>query len=149
MDIAMNEQAVQVEQKAGRTLMFFISCRIQYRGSGWSTTGRRNGSSVQLSLLFCILHWWLCCSSLSFLFAIHTCCKGAKQGQKRQAAFRLPERALWAIGAIAFCSVIGETAMADWRRGSILPMCYLPIPHLAALGYAAFFTDHDRGTFDR
>lgn len=51
--------------------------------------------------------------------------------------FRLPARVLWPLGAIAFCSSIGEGAMADWSA-VYLKSIVGSTDGMAALGYAAF-----------
>jgi Na+/melibiose symporter-like transporter len=56
---------------------------------------------------------------------------------KKPPAFRLPERALWLLGAIAFCSAIGEGAMESWG-GVYLARVFSTTEAYAALGFAAF-----------
>jgi fucose permease len=51
--------------------------------------------------------------------------------------FRLPARALWPLGAVAFCSSIGEGAMADWSA-VYLKSIVGSTDGVAALGFAAF-----------
>jgi len=51
--------------------------------------------------------------------------------------FRLPERSLWIMGAIAFCAAIEEGAMADWG-GVYLTKVLNAKAALAVLGFAAF-----------
>ena len=61
----------------------------------------------------------------------------ADRGEAGTPAFARPTRALVGLGAIAFCVLLGEGAMADWSavylRGSLETG-----PGLAAAGYAAF-----------
>lgn len=136
MDIAMNEQAVQVEQKAGRTLMSSFHAGFSIGGLAGALLG---AGMAALSVITPFLHFALV--ALLFVIVVLVCyphlLQGSQAGSEKQAAFRLPERALWAIGAIAFCSVIGETAMADWSA-VYLTNVLSTNTSLAALGYAAF-----------
>jgi predicted MFS family arabinose efflux permease len=51
--------------------------------------------------------------------------------------FRLPPRALWGLGAVAFCVAIGEGTMHDWS-GVFLAQTLGTTAAFAALGFAAF-----------
>ena len=53
------------------------------------------------------------------------------------AAFALPPKALWGLGAVAFCAAVGEGAMADWSA-LYLERSLQTSVGFAALGYASF-----------
>ncbi len=136
MDIAMNEQAVQVEQKAGRILMSSFHAGFSIGGLAGALLG---AGMAALPVITPFLHFALV--ALLFVIVVLVCyphlLQGSQAGSEKKTAFRLPERALWAMGAIAFCSVIGETAMADWSA-VYLTNVLSTNTSLAALGYAAF-----------
>ena len=53
------------------------------------------------------------------------------------AAFAVPPRSLWLLGALALCTSVGEGAMADWS-GLYLRDVLETSSGVAALGFAAF-----------
>ena len=53
------------------------------------------------------------------------------------AAFALPPRALWGLGAVAFCAAVGEGTMADWSVLYLERSLQTGVG-FAALGYASF-----------
>jgi Na+/melibiose symporter-like transporter len=59
------------------------------------------------------------------------------QPQEKTGVFRLPERALWLLGSVAFCSALAEGAMADWSA-LYLNQVFETTAGFAALGFAAF-----------
>jgi predicted MFS family arabinose efflux permease len=136
MDVAMNEQAVLVERSAGKPQMssFHASYSIGGFAGALISAGMAAipGSSalihfVIVSLLFCVVILFM------YPHLIHT----KRETGKKETVFRLPERALWILGAIAFCSAIGEGAMADW--GAVyLTQVLRTDAAFAALGFAAF-----------
>ncbi|MGV8026587.1 MAG: MFS transporter [Anaerolineaceae bacterium] len=136
MDIAMNEQAVQIEQKTGRTLMSSFHAGFSIGGLAGALLG---AGMAALPSITPFLHFALV--AFLFIIVVLVCyphlLQGSEARSQKQAAFRLPERALWAMGAIAFCSVIAETSMADWSA-VYLTNVLSTNASLAALGYAAF-----------
>jgi len=56
---------------------------------------------------------------------------------KSESGLRLPSRALFGIGLIAFCCMVGEGAMADWTT-NYLEKIVKASPSLAPIGLAAF-----------
>ena len=136
MDIAMNEQAVQVEQKTERTLMSSFHAGFSIGGLAGALLG---AGMAALPVITPFLHFSFV--ALLFIMVVLMCyphlLQGKQAGLEKKTAFRLPERALWAMGAIAFCSVIGETAIADWSA-VYLTNVLSTNTSLAALGYAAF-----------
>jgi fucose permease len=60
-----------------------------------------------------------------------------KLGEDDGPAFRLPSQALWGIGLIAFCCMLGEGAMADWSTIYLEKVVKSP-EALAPIGLAAF-----------
>ncbi|RMF28607.1 MAG: MFS transporter [Bacteroidetes bacterium] len=58
---------------------------------------------------------------------------------REETFFRLPDKALVGVGLIAFCSMTGEGAMADWSTNYLLKEVRAH-PAVAPLGLAAFST---------
>ncbi len=136
MDVAMNEQAVLVEHQNGRVMMSSFHA--------FYSIGALVGSLISAGAA----------GLAGFPPALHTALAGlifggsmllgyphlipAQPGSVRQTvSFRLPERALWVLGIIAFCSSVTEGAMADWS-GLYLTDIFQAEAGFAALGYAAF-----------
>jgi len=57
--------------------------------------------------------------------------------KEKQPVFSLPERALWGLGLIAFCSATSEGAVSNWSA-VYLTQVLGTTASLAALGFAAF-----------
>lgn len=58
-------------------------------------------------------------------------------GEKRPSVFQLPPRILWPLGAVAFCSSVGEGSMGDWSAVYLKDVVETSAG-VAAFGYAAF-----------
>lgn len=136
MDVAMNEQAVLVERKVNRRLM--SSFHAVY------SIGGLVGSLIAVGMAFLpdgslLLHFvtaaLLFGSTVGFIYKNLLPVTLEKRGKK--VLFHFPERALWMLGAIAFCSSLVEGAMADWS-GVYLTRVLHTTTAFAALGYAAF-----------
>jgi MFS family permease len=135
MDVAMNAQAVVIEQRAKRPLMssFHASFSIgglfgALLGAGFTTiSGEPLIHFAFAAVLFLV----------TMLVASRHLLTISGEKSDGGALFRLPPRALWALGAIAFCTAIGEGAMADWS-GVYLARTIGTTAAVAALGFAAF-----------
>lgn len=136
MDVAMNEQAVQVERNAGRALMSSFRAGFSIGGLAGSLL---SAGMAALPAMPPFLHFSLVTVifSAAMIFCYPHLLKEKQEEPTKQVMFRLPERALWALGAIAFCSVIAEGAMADWSAVYLTRVLSTDTA-LAALGYAAF-----------
>ena len=145
MDVAMNEQAVLVERKAGKALM------SSFHGS--YSIGALTGSLISSGMaalpgVSTLLHFILAAlifGVLMIYFYPALIPVNQNHGQKN-VVFRLPERALWMLGVIAFCSAIGENAMADWSAVYMTDVLSTSAA-FAALGYAAFSLTMTIGRF--
>ncbi len=136
MDVAMNEQAVLVERDAERPLMSSFHAGYSIGGFAGSLAGAGMAALTGLSTLshFVIAAAIFCGAIiLSFPHLLPT----ERGTRKKEAVFRLPERSLWILGAIAFCSAIGEGTMADWSAVYLTQVLNTDAA-LAALGFAAF-----------
>lgn len=145
MDVAMNDQAVLVERGAGRPLMSSFHATYSVGGLAGALfgSGMAGAGTVTPFLHFGIAAVVLAAATL---FSSHNLIPTKPQTEEKPATFRLPERALWLLGAVAFCSSIGEGAMADWS-GVYLSEVMGATAALAALGYAAFSLTMTVGRF--
>ena len=137
MDVAMNDQAVNVERRARRSLMSSFHATFSIGG----LVGALIGSGMAAAENFTpFVHFLLMGSVLSIallLAAQYFLPDRDEDAAKSVPVFSFPERALWMLGAVAFCSAIGEGAMADWS-GVYLSQVLSTTASFAALGYAGF-----------
>ena len=139
MDVAMNAQAVLVEEKYKRPIMssfhavfsggMMIGAGVGALFTKWEMPLLQHFSIITLiAVLFAI---W---SSFNLLKDAPTNIETADEG-----GFKLPSKALWGIGIIAFCCMLGEGAMADWST-IYMQNIALADPALAPIGLGAFST---------
>ena len=145
MDVSMNEQAVLVERKMGKALMSSFH--------GCYSIGALIGSLISSAMaalpgVSTLLHFILAAILFGALvFYLYPALIPASQNHKqKKVVFRLPERALWMLGIVAFCSAIGENAMADWSAVYMTDVLSTSAA-FAALGYAAFSLTMTIGRF--
>lgn len=136
MDVAMNEQAVLVEHKNGRVMM---SSFHAFYSIGALAGSLISAAVAEMAGFPPALHAAL--TGLVFGGSMLMCYPHfipAAPGKERQpVAFRLPERAVWLLGIMAFSAAVAEGAMADWS-GVYLIDIFRTDAGFAALGYAAF-----------
>jgi fucose permease len=148
MDVSMNAQGIQVERFAGRSIISslhgcfslgaFAGAAI---GAGMAQLGAPplahflGVSGFGLAALWWIHRWLI---------------PDTKDPRKRDAtaAFALPPRSLWLLGALALCASVGEGAIADWS-GLYLRDVLEASSGIAALGFAAFSVAMLIGRFSR
>ncbi len=135
MDVAMNEQAVLVERSAGRPMMSSFHASFSIGG----LVGALIGAGMASASIIPFIHFALVAVifGISMLFVYRHLLPVERVAQKNESVFRLPERALWMLGVVAFCTAIGEGAMADWS-GVYLTKVFDTTAAFAALGFAAF-----------
>ncbi len=136
MDVAMNEQAVLVERNAGRALMssFHAVYSIGALFGSLVSAGMASLPQVPLALHFALMA--VIFGAILLAVYPHMIPTGTET-TGRKVPFQFPPRAVWALGAIAFCASMGEIAMADWS-GVYLVRVLKTDAAFAALGYAAF-----------
>ncbi|RME98396.1 MAG: MFS transporter [Bacteroidetes bacterium] len=145
LDVAMNAQAVVIEQGMGRPIMssfhaiFSAGMMLGAAAGGWF-----NAQEVAFG-------WHLCLASLVALAAALWAVRYLVPEPRTQtdttmedtpqlhwsALWRQPELLL--LGLIAFCCMLGEGAMADWTT-NYLEKVSLATPTWAPLGLFAFST---------
>jgi predicted MFS family arabinose efflux permease len=136
MDVAMNEQAVLVERNAKQPLMSSFHAGYSIGGVAGALMGAGMAALQGLSTL---LHFVIAVVIFSgvIVFSFPHLLPVERGTGKKEPVFRLPERSLWTLGAIAFCSAIGEGAMADWSAVYLTQVIKTDAA-FAALGFAAF-----------
>jgi MFS family permease len=136
LDVSMNAQAVMVEQQLGKPIMtsfhalFSIGMMLgALAGSFFTKLG------VGLFPHFAIISF-LCLIPI-FLSVNHLVNDKPEAKKTSEPLFRLPNAAMVSIGLIAFCSMLGEGAMADWST-NYMEVITKASPALAPIGLSAF-----------
>jgi len=115
LDVAMNAQGVEIERATGTRIMgslhgFFSLGSLIGAGTGALAAHLDLGLEWHLTLLavagFLTLLW-----AATGLIPDVT---RADSTAERSGGFMIPPRILWPLGIIAFCTALGEGAMADW-----------------------------------
>jgi MFS family permease len=136
LDVAMNSQAVMVEKDLKKPIMtsfhalFSIGMMLgAFFGSLFTELG------AQLFVHFTIVS----CASLITVFVARYNLIHDKPAFKatQEPAFRLPNAAMVSIGVIAFCSMLGEGAMADWSTNYMENVAHADAA-LAPIGLSSF-----------
>lgn len=135
MDVAMNTQASEVEKQAERPMMSSFHAVFSIGG----VAGAIIGAGMVAAGVTPLVHFVIVgVAAIAITLVVQ---RGLlvlpEEGQNHSQVFQLPHPALWGLGAIAFCSAIGEGAMADWG-GVYMDGVVRATPAVAALGYAAF-----------
>jgi fucose permease len=137
MDVAMNAQGIEVERFVGRSIINSLH--------GCFSLGAFAGAAIgagvaQLEAPPLVHFLGVNVFGLAALWWIRRwLVPDIKDPRKSDAAaaFALPPRSLWLLGALALCTSIGEGAMADWS-GLYLREVLETSSGVAALGFAAF-----------
>jgi MFS family permease len=135
MDVGMNAQAVAVEGMAAKPMMSSFHASFSIGGLAGALIG---AAFVALGLGI-LQHFSLLAllSLAAILFSGRYLVQDGGEVEEGGAIFRLPPRALWGLGAVAFCVAIGEGSMGDWS-GVYLADVIGTTEAFAALGFAAF-----------
>lgn len=136
LDVSMNSQAVMVEKAKGKPIMtsfhalFSIGMAI---GAISGSLFAKSGVSLFLHMISITI-----ASMIASGFArYHLIHDKPEAGESEGPAFRLPTAAMVSIGVIAFCSMLGEGAMADWSANYMKNIAGADEAK-AALGLSAF-----------
>ncbi len=143
LDVAMNAQAVDVEKRYRRSIMSSFHALFSAGG----LVGAAGGGLLAARGLSPVAHFGLIAGLLAVVAALalpallddrapadaRRCDDDAEPGFR----FRLPSAALVALGALAFSTMVGEGAMADWSALFLRRVLH-STEGLAAAGYAAF-----------
>jgi MFS family permease len=136
LDVSMNAQAVMVEQQHGKPIMTSFHALF----SIGMVAGAACGSLfVKLhTTLFTHFGIVIAVSLLGAAWArYHLIHDKPEKRISEGPAFRLPNAAMVSIGVIAFCSMLGEGAMADWSTNYMENIAHAS-KALAPIGLSSF-----------
>jgi MFS family permease len=143
MDIAMNSFGAAVDQELPRPVMSFFHGMFSAGGMVGAAVGVlvvRFGIGVRTHFLVASALLMVAAAACAVLFPVTPA-----KPREPTTGWSLPARPLLALGALAFCILFGERAMADWtgiylvQRGATNAY--------AAAGYAAFSAAMTAGRF--
>lgn len=138
VDVSMNDQAVMTEKGYQKPLM--SSFHAAY--SIGALAGALLGSLLaRFSFFVPFNHFLLVAVVFAIIFMVtqpfFLDSEAREKETEKKSPFKLPERALWLLGLIAFSSSIGEGSMADWSA-VYMSSTLKTSASTAALAYAAF-----------
>lgn len=148
LDVAMNAQAVVVEKRYPRPIMSSFHALFSTGG----LVGALMGGAIAAQGIKPIPHFIGVSAAMAVVAVLllpYLLSGGESTGRAASASkpiFTLPPRSLLALGAIGFCVLMGEGAMADWT-GVYLRQTLSSSEGLAALGYATFSVAMAGGRF--
>lgn len=134
-DVSMNAQAATIESGYGRSIMSSFHALFSFGGLAGAALGGGLAALgvgvtqhfVSATLIFGVIA----------LIASRWLLPAAADAQGSGPAFALPDKALAALGVVAFCALVSEGAMADWSAVYLRDVIGSG-PGVAAAGYAAF-----------
>lgn len=135
MDVAMNALAVEVEMRRGQPIM----SGLHGLWSAGGLCGAAAGSLMAQQGVSPDMHLSLAGGAMAVgLLAARPWLPALPpKPPESKPAFAFPERALWGLGGIVFCSFLIEGAMADWSAIHLKDSLGTSAA-MAALGYSAF-----------
>ena len=141
LDVAMNAQAVVVENQYARPIMSSFHALWSTGGlAGAAAGGLLAGMGLQPLthfILAMLLFGGLALAAFPHLLRMDHKNPGTTAADAHGPAFRLPSRGLLALGVVALCVMVGEGAMADWSA-VYLRSNLRANEGVAAAGYAVF-----------
>ena len=136
LDVSMNSHAVAVEERYGRRIMSSFHAAFSFGALAGSVLG---GGVAYLGVE--VLPHFLVVFVLATIAAVPAyralLPSNADAAEGGAPAFARPTRALFGLGVISFCVLLGEGAMSDWSA-VYLDNALETGPGFAAAGYAAF-----------
>jgi MFS family permease len=136
LDVAMNAQAVAVERGYSRPIMSSFHAAWSFGGLAGAALGGL-AASLEVGPL---PHFSAVAALSAIAFAVAYGAllpSRADASEEGAPAFARPTRALFGLGIISFCVLLGEGAMGDWSA-VYLDETLSTGPGFAAAGYAAF-----------
>ncbi|UOQ73293.1 MFS transporter [Hymenobacter cellulosilyticus] len=142
LDVAMNSQAIQVEQQHSRPIMSSFHAAFSLGGmlgAGAGALGAHQGWSYATHLLsFSAAGMLLAIGAATQLLPAPESVRASTEAALvKPTGFRWPSRLVVGLGIVAFCCMLGEGAMADWSTIYLVQDTHASSA-LAPLGYAAF-----------
>lgn len=136
MDVTMNAWAAEVERHLGRPIMSRFHAMFSFGAGAGAASGYfavKYGLPVPVHFIVASLG---VTSIVLFVSAVPWISERAKP-DGASPGFLLPKGALFGVGVVAFCSSLGEGAMADWSAIFLVTVAQVDEAN-AALGYAVF-----------
>jgi len=143
MDVSMNAHGVDVEQRLGRPILGSLHGLFSVgglAGAGAGALAASQGMSPAVHLVSVAIVF----AAMAFLFgrallprSLERPPAEARGDAPAKRLFTRPNALLLALGAVAFCSSVGEGAMGDWSAVYLRDTLHTS-EAVAALGYAAF-----------
>ncbi len=134
MDVAMNAQAVVLEERYGRPILSSFHALFSLGGM----TGAALGGLAASRSILPLAHF--CVSALVYAVAGIVAARlllADDKGKPGQPVFARVTRPLLALAVLAFCILLNEGAMADWTSVYLRRVLQTP-ESTAAAGYAVF-----------
>lgn len=136
MDVAMNTQAAEVERRWKKSIMSSFHAAFSVGGfAGALMSAAFVEAQIGLEPHFTLMagvFTVLVLIGMPPLIEI-----AGETDRKGGAAFRLPPRELWGLGAVAFACTIGEGSMGDWSALYLRDVVQTS-ESMAAFGFAAY-----------
>lgn len=136
MDVTMNAWAGEAERRAGRPMMSSFHAMFSL-GAGLGAGSGYLASEASMSVPVHFAASAGLFALAAFPFARITWQPEPASAGPRPPLLALPRGALLAVGVVAFCSALGEGAMADWSAVFLIEVARTDEAS-AALGYAVF-----------
>ena len=133
MDVTMNTWAAEVERKAKRPIMATFHAMWSL-GAGF---GAASGWLAVAGGLIPLAHFTIGSALIAVPMLWLSMIPWQSQTTPSKPGFALPPKRLVAVGLVAFCSSVGEGAMADWSA-LFLTTIAATDETTAALGYGVF-----------
>lgn len=136
MDVAMNAWGAEVERQMGRPIMSSLHAVFSVGagcGAGFGALAAAAGLGVSLHFIVFAFFLAIACG---WLAQVPWASKKAGH-ENRSRIFSIPKGALLLIGIVAFCSSLGEGAMADWSAVFLVDVTGASEGE-AAIGYTVF-----------
>lgn len=143
-DMSMNTQASEVERRRGKPTMSSFHASFSVGGLVGALIGAwmasQNISPLNHFAIVGVVYGVISLIAMPYLLHV--------EGEQRsgESAFTVPPRAVWALGAVALFSALGEGAIIDWSAVYLEKVMQTPA-HIAALGLAAFNVTMTIGRF--
>ena len=139
LDVAMNAQAVAIEDRYRRPIMSSFHAQWSFGGlAGAALGGLMAWAGVEPLIHFAVASFLLGGATLVFALPnLLEAGEGSQRVKQEKAEGRAPLRPLLALGSVAFCIMMGEGAMADWSALYLRDFTGAN-EGIAAAGFAAF-----------
>lgn len=135
LDVAMNAQAIAVERRYRRPIMSSFHAWYSVGGMAGAASGGVV-ASVGVAPVLHLLGAALLLGIVAFI-ASRRLLSSAGVSSNQEPVFVLPPRSLIGLGVVAFCSMLGEGAIADWSA-LYLRSSLGAEPGVAAAGFAVY-----------